>query len=86
MKYRRKPEIVEALRWEGDNLQGVINFIKKFQGEFVKLESGNVIFYKSSKCELKAIYLGNYIVEKNDGDLYTFHDSYFHELYELERQ
>ena len=80
MKFKRKNNDVEAIQWNGSNLEEIkslIGFAKEtnFQGEKVlkiKLTNG-IVAYAS---------IGNYIV-KDDTEVFVLTEESFNKLYEV---
>ena len=88
-KYRKKPVIVEAIQWTGDNLREVIDFTglhpsarkwtwEEFE-EVVKKKGLKIFTLEGAK---KAS-VGDYIIKGVEGECYPCKPSIFEKTYEL---
>ena len=81
--YRKKPVVIEAIKWTGNNF----NEIKEFAGENVKMLSSNelaVITLEDGMFE-KPIHIasiGDYIIKGVQGEFYFCKPNIFDETYE----
>ena len=87
MRYRKKPVVIEAMQWKGDNLDVVINFCTG-QATYEGMASGNgkiVIETLESNKELKtrhAADIGDWIIKGVKGEFYPCKPDIFEETYE----
>ena len=78
MKYRKKPVIVEAIQYTGDNLTEIFNFCNKAYFEYVSQSliidtlEGNM--YANE---------GDYIIKGVRGEFYPCEKNIFEETYEV---
>ena len=76
-KYRKKPVIIEAIQWTGDNLNEIVMFTEKHNlqcGENelkIKTLEGNMITF-----------LGDYIIKGVRGEFYPCKPDIFEQTYE----
>lgn len=79
-KYVKKPVIIEAVQWTGDNLQEVINFIDEkncHRYQYCKESSSSKVL------RIKTIAsVGDYIIKGVKGDFYPCQPDLFAETYE----
>mgnify|MGYP006921451942 CR=1 FL=1 len=76
-KFRKKPTIVEAIQWKGNNLDEVIAFLgTKTYGEF----AGSVLV-ETPKAIL-TVAVGNWIIKGADGEFHPCSPSDFEMTYE----
>lgn len=81
--YRKKPVVIEAIKWSGNNF----NEIKEFAGDNVKMLSTNelaVITLEDGMFE-KPIHIatiGDYIIKGIQGEFYFCKPNIFDETYE----
>lgn len=81
--YRKKPVVIEAIKWSGNNF----NEIKEFAGDNVKMLSTNelaVITLEDGMFE-KPIHIatiGDYIIKSVQGEFYFCKPNIFDETYE----
>lgn len=87
-KYRKKPVVVDAILWNGDNLREVINLIGLHPSahkwtweeyEEVVREQGLKIFMHSGSLMAE---VGDYIVLDEHGDTYPCNPVVFYKFYE----
>ena len=77
-KFRRKPITVEAIQWNGNNLDEVIAFLgTKTYGEF----AGSVLV-ETPKASL-TVAVGNWIIKGADGEFYPCNPGDFERTYEV---
>lgn len=78
-RYRRRPAIVEAIQWMGNNLEEVECFMR---GKCLYVQKNGNLFIDTRTGE-ERVYLTNYIT-KNVADDYSVCDAQtFNERYEL---
>lgn len=81
-KYRKKPVIIEAVQWNGENVREIINFCKKN----VRFEFNN--YGKDINLTIKTLEgdhlakAGDYIIKGVKGEFYPCKPDIFHETYE----
>lgn len=78
MKYRKKPVVVEAVRWNGNNYKEVIDFAENNEIWFGAL--GN-IWISTLEGDMIAK-KGDYIIKGVKGEFYTCKPDIFAETYE----
>ena len=77
-KFRKKPTIVEAIQWNGNNLDEVIAFLgTKTYGEF----AGSVLVETPKAILLAAI--GDWIIKGADGEFYLCSHGDFEMTYDV---
>lgn len=57
MKYKKKPIVIEAVKWAGNNFDEICNFIQEFHG--------NKIAYEAA--ESRAIRTGQFLIRTLEG-------------------
>ena len=77
MKYRKKPVVIEAIQYKGDNAKEIIekfgnNFVERSTYLLVKTLEGNMIADK-----------GDYIIQGIKGECYPCKPDIFLETYEV---
>ena len=75
-KYRKKPVVVEALEWTGENMAE----ISKFSGELWKCKDG-CLLVPTLEGDMKAS-KGDYIIKGVKGECYPCKPDIFKETYE----
>lgn len=84
MKYRKKPVVIEAVRWTGENRKEIEAFCGANRVTFVKLSLSTVrhaVCVSVHGVKLYAI-PGDYIVKDTTGVCYPFVSDIFEEMYE----
>lgn len=76
-KYIKRPIAVEALQWNGDNIDEVYAFIGKDTG---KLRGGS-LYLMSPEGEMFTP-IGSYIIKDVNGDFYPCRETAFEKSYE----
>lgn len=79
MKYRKKPVIIEAIQWTGDNLLQICHFTGRCGGELLK---GGELHIKT----LEGIHhanIGDFIIKGIKGELYPCKPDIFAMTYEV---
>ena len=98
MKYRKKPVVIEAIKWNGTNVVEVYNFLEnehietqyevKQEGKnfYIKFENGacklGTLMIKTLEGEHKAS-IGDYIIKGVDGEFYPCKPDIFEKTYEV---
>ncbi len=82
IKFRKKPVVIEALKWTGDNFKS----IQAFAGENVSLEDDELIIKtledgKNGKAKHAAT-IGDFIIKGVQGEFYFCKPDIFAETYE----
>lgn len=85
-KYRKKPVVVEAIQWDGTNIEAIMAFIGEsldyftcFKNAYTKDVELTII---TSEHGVKAN-IGDYIIKGVQGELYTRKSDIFEATYEL---
>lgn len=77
MKYRKKPVIIEAIQWNGDNLNEIVMFTEKHN-----LQCGeNELKIKTLEGNMIAS-LNDYIIKGVKGEFYPCKPDIFEQTYE----
>ena len=79
MIVRKKPVIVEAVQWIGDNFVEIDNFITSYHETYPK---DGVIFINTLEGVMKAS-LNDYIIKGVDGEFYPCKPDIFEKTYEI---
>lgn len=77
-KYRKKPMIITALKWTGENQEEIKNFVK--QNMF--FTSNGDLYIETLEGEMRAP-PGDYIIRGVDGEFYPCKPQIFEKTYEL---
>ena len=82
MFYRKKPVIIEAVQWTGDNRKEIFDFCEK---SFFSLGNGSSdIQLKISTLEgIMTASIGDYIIKDVDGKFYLCKPDIFKKTYEF---
>lgn len=77
-KYRRKPIVIDAIQWTGDNYAEIFEFT---EGNAYPTEPHSDTLAFSSDDDVKAE-KGCYIIRYKNGCYYPFPEAYFEKTYE----
>lgn len=82
-KFRKKPVVVEAVRWTGDNLHEVLDFISTRAARWVQSShQGPLIIIRTLEGEMAAL-PGDWIICGIKGEYYPCKPGIFAETYDL---
>ena len=89
-KYRKKPVIVEAIQWNGDNLEEIEKFVGKhldwwcFENpdKDVPNSSNNILKIETLEGDHMAS-IGDYIIKGVNGEFYPCKPDIFEKTYEI---
>jgi len=88
-KFRKKPVIIEAVQWAGNNFEEIKEFVGDKVSYLSFVESGKsfirfekILTLKLDNGDFTEIYLGNWIVKESDGSFAVYSDG-FADFYEL---
>ena len=77
-KYRKKPDVIDAIRWNGDNVGEICNFTGRCGGELFKDGELNI-------PTLEGVHhasIGDYIIKGVKGEFYPCKPDIFEMTYE----
>ena len=77
MKYRKKPVVIEAIEWTGDNLSELI----AFGGSRIIVRDGNILIIPTLEGDLEA-QCGDMIIKGIKGELHPCKPDIFNVTYE----
>lgn len=90
MKYRKKPVVIEAIQWNGNNLEEVMKFIgSEFEYKEKTSYATNKFVYFVGRLLLHTLEgtmqlsLGDYIIKGIKGEFYPCKPDIFEETYEV---
>lgn len=76
-KYRKKPVVIEAVLWTGDNEQEIYDFVKSKY-----YTKSGTLFIETLEGDLAAS-VGDYIIKGVNGEFYPCKPDIFEKTYEL---
>ena len=83
-KYRKKPVIIEAIQWNGENIDECLDFMR--EGEDTAFEG---VYYSDIKIDIKTLEgtmtadIGDFIIKGVNGEFYPCKPDIFEKTYEL---
>jgi hypothetical protein len=81
MKYRKKPVVIEAMQWTGDNATEIAEFTKG-SGRYIEIdENAKAIRIETLEGTMSAN-LNDYIIKGVKGEFYPCKPDIFEETYE----
>lgn len=91
MKYRKKPVIIEAIKWDGNNLKEIMKFLNSefkydenssyYTNKFIYDHTKNSLSITTLEGIMKAS-IGDYIIKGIAGEYYPCKKKIFEETYE----
>jgi hypothetical protein len=81
MKYRKKPVVIEAMRWEGDNLHDISRFCRGNAYIEATCDSGDALVIKTLEGKHIAS-IDDMIIEGIAGEFYPCKPDIFEQTYE----
>ncbi len=78
-KYRKRPVVIEAIQWTGDNFFGVFDFLN---GDFRKSLDSTVLVIPTLEGDLVAN-IGDWIIKGIRGEFYPCKPEIFEATYEV---
>ena len=85
MKYRKKPVVVEALQWTGDNLVEIADFIKDTERYF-EIDSPNKEIKIGTLEGIMTANVNDYIIKGIKGELYPCKPDIFEKIYDIVKE
>jgi len=79
MKYRKKPVVIEAVQWTGENLPEITNFVHSGLGR-IKLEVGKIYIVTLEGNMLCGE--GDFVIKGVKGEFYPCKPDIFEQTYE----
>lgn len=76
-KYIKNPIPIEAIQWDGNNVEEVVNFIGKDSAEV----RGGSLYIKTLEGDMLAT-IGSYIIKGVNGEFYPCREDIFKKTYE----
>ncbi|MFB5623347.1 MAG: hypothetical protein ACE5RP_00300 [Nitrosopumilus sp.] len=83
-KFKKKPVVIEAIQWNGNNNEEVVDFIgwDNLNAEFKENESDVNFSISTLKGDMK-VSMGDWVIKGIKGEFYTCKPEIFEETYEL---
>ena len=83
MKYRKKPIVIEAIRWGGDNIDDIMCFMGSQKPQYMSQFSNRDDIIGIETLEgLMVANKGDWIIRGIMGELYPYKDDIFRATYE----
>ena len=80
-KYRKRPVVIEAVQWTGENFEELWRLLESKEGRAVYEESDMSIFLETLEGTMKA-QVGDYIIKGVQGEIYPCKPDIFKSTYE----
>ena len=77
-KYRKKPVVVEAVQWTGENVDEIAEFMKDAKEDYALSAESRRIYFGGLMFALA----GDYIIKDEKGEFYPCEPEIFHKTYE----
>jgi len=77
-KYRKKPVVIEAIKWDGNNYLQMDDFIGSNNNLYTKNKKLNIVTLEGTMTAN----IGDYIIKGVEGEFYPCKPDIFHKTYE----
>lgn len=81
MKYRKKPIVIEAIKWDGENYTAVTDFTSMRFRHTNETESGYGVWNTLERCLIN-VPMGHWIIRGVSGEFYPCDPEVFESTYE----
>lgn len=82
MKYRKKPVVIGAVQWSGNNLNEILDFMKDKQPNYYEDDEQKLLTIQTLEGNMIAS-VGDYIIKGVQGELYPCKPDIFKQTYEV---
>lgn len=82
MKYRKKPVVIEAVQWSGNNLNEILDFMKDKQPNYYEDDEKKLLTIQTLEGNMIAS-VGDYIIKGVQGEFYPCKPDIFEQTYEV---
>ena len=82
MKCRKKPVVIEAVQWSGNNLNEILNFMKDKQPNYYEDDEQKLLTIQTLEGNMIASD-GDYIIKGVKGEFYPCKSDIFEQTYEV---
>lgn len=88
MKYRKKPVVIEAVKWMANNFDEVMNFMQEFHGNKFNYENAEELAYKTKELSIRTLEgtmtasNGDWIIKGVSGEFYPCKPDIFEKTYD----
>ena len=82
MKYRKKPVVIEAVQWSGNNLNEILDFMKDKQPNYYEDDEKKLLTIQTLEGNMIAS-VDDYIVKGMWGEFYICKPDIFEQTYEV---
>lgn len=83
MKYRKKPVVIDAVQWSGNNLNEILDFMKDKQPNYYEDDEKKLLTIQTLEGNMIAS-VGDYIIKGVQGEFYPCKLDIFKQTYEVE--
>lgn len=87
-KFRKKPVVIEAVKWDGKNFDEIMKFMQEFHGNKFNYENAEEEAYKTGKLYIRTLEgnmkasKGDFIIKGVSGEFYPCKPDIFEKTYE----
>ena len=82
MKYRKKPVVIDAVKWSGNNLNEILDFMKDKQPNYYEDDEKKLLTIQTLEGNMIAS-VGDYIIKGVQGEFYPCKPDIFEQTYEV---
>lgn len=85
MKYRKKPVVIDAVQWSGNNLNEILDFMKDKQPNYYEDDEKKLLTIQTLEGNMIAS-VGDYIIKGVKGEFYPCKPDIFKQTYEVVKE
>lgn len=85
MKYIKKPVVIEAVQWSGNNLNEILDFMKDKQPNYYEDDEQKLLTIQTLEGNMIAS-VGDYIIKGVQGEFYPCKPDIFEQTYEVVKE
>ena len=85
MKYRKKPVVIEAVQWSGNNLNEILDFMKDKQPNYYEDDEKKLLTIQTLEGNMFSS-VGDYIIKGVQGEFYHCKPDIFEQTYEVVKE
>lgn len=82
MKYRKKPVVIDAVQWSGNNLNEILDFMKDKQPNYYEDDEKKLLTIQTLEGNMIAS-VSDYIIKGVQGEFYPCKPDIFKQTYEV---
>lgn len=81
-RYRKKPVVIEAVQWDGNNLEEIKSFMGITSDTYKPIQPKNTLYIRTLEGRMDAL-IGDFIIKGVNGEFYPCKPDIFEKTYEV---